>query len=37
VLATEDGASALALLNSANRQMDLVVTDLVMPKTSGAG
>ncbi len=35
VFETEDGASALALLNSANRQMDLVVTDLVMPKMSG--
>jgi two-component system cell cycle sensor histidine kinase/response regulator CckA len=36
VFETEDGASALALLNSTNRQMDLVVTDLVMPKMSGA-
>jgi two-component system, cell cycle sensor histidine kinase and response regulator CckA len=36
VFETEDAASALALLNSANRQMDLVVTDLVMPKMSGA-
>jgi signal transduction histidine kinase/CheY-like chemotaxis protein len=35
VFETEDGASALAFLNSANRQMDLVVTDLVMPKMSG--
>ena len=35
VFETEDGASALALLNSTNRQMDLVVTDLVMPKMSG--
>jgi len=35
VFETEDGASALALLNSSNRQMDLVVTDLVMPKMSG--
>jgi CheY-like chemotaxis protein len=32
VFETEDGASALALLNSTNRQMDLVVTDLVMPR-----
>ena len=36
VFETEDAASALALLNSADRQMDLVVTDLVMPKMSGA-
>jgi signal transduction histidine kinase len=35
VFETEDGASALALLNSTKRQMDLVVTDLVMPKMSG--
>ena len=35
VFETEDAASALAFLNSANRQMDLVVTDLVMPKMSG--
>jgi signal transduction histidine kinase len=35
VFETEDGASALAILNSTNRQMDLVVTDLVMPKMSG--
>ena len=36
VFESEDGPSALALLNSTNRQMDLVVTDLVMPKMSGA-
>jgi CheY-like chemotaxis protein len=35
VFESEDGPSALALLNSTNRQMDLVVTDLVMPKMSG--
>jgi two-component system, cell cycle sensor histidine kinase and response regulator CckA len=35
VFESEDGPSALALLNSSNRQMDLVVTDLVMPKMSG--
>ena len=35
VFETEDGPSALALLNTTNRQMDLVVTDLVMPKMSG--
>jgi CheY-like chemotaxis protein len=35
VFETEDGPSALALLNSTDRQMDLVVTDLVMPKMSG--
>jgi CheY-like chemotaxis protein len=35
VFETEDGPSALALLSSTNRQMDLVVTDLVMPNMSG--
>ena len=35
VFETEDAASALAILSSTNRQMDLVVTDLVMPKMSG--
>ena len=35
VFETEDAASALAFLSSANRQMDLVVTDLVMPTMSG--
>ena len=35
VFETEDAASALAFLSSTNRQMDLVVTDLVMPKMSG--
>jgi two-component system cell cycle sensor histidine kinase/response regulator CckA len=35
VFETEDGPSALALLGSAKRQMDLVVTDIVMPKMSG--
>ena len=32
---TEDGPSALALLDTSHKQMDLVVTDLVMPKMSG--
>ena len=35
VFETEDAQSALALMNSANRPMDLVVTDLVMPAMSG--
>jgi two-component system cell cycle sensor histidine kinase/response regulator CckA len=35
VFETEDGPSALALLTSSDRPMDLVVTDLVMPKMSG--
>lgn len=35
VFETEDRVSALAFLNSASRQMDFVVTDLVMPKMSG--
>jgi len=35
VFETEDGPSALALLGSAKRQMNLVVTDIVMPKMSG--
>jgi signal transduction histidine kinase/CheY-like chemotaxis protein len=35
VFETEDGPSALAFLSSTNRQMDLVVTDLVMPNMSG--
>jgi len=35
VFETEDAQSALALLNTTKRQMDLVVTDLVMPKMSG--
>jgi signal transduction histidine kinase/ActR/RegA family two-component response regulator len=35
VFETEDGPSALALLTNAERKMDLVITDLVMPKMSG--
>jgi signal transduction histidine kinase/CheY-like chemotaxis protein len=35
VFETEDAHSALAFLRSANRQMDLVVTDIVMPSMSG--
>jgi signal transduction histidine kinase/CheY-like chemotaxis protein len=35
VFETEDAHSALALLNSANKPMDLVVTDIVMPSMSG--
>ena len=35
VFETEDGPSALALMSSTKRQMDLVVTDIVMPKMSG--
>ena len=35
VFETEDAHSALAFLNSANRPMDLVVTDIVMPSMSG--
>jgi two-component system cell cycle sensor histidine kinase/response regulator CckA len=35
VFETEDGTSALALLNTTKRPMDLVVTDLAMPKMSG--
>jgi signal transduction histidine kinase len=35
VFETEDGPSALALMSSTNHQMDLVVTDIVMPKMSG--
>jgi CheY-like chemotaxis protein len=35
VFETEDGPSALALLGTTDRPMDLVVTDLVMPKMSG--
>jgi signal transduction histidine kinase/ActR/RegA family two-component response regulator len=35
VFETEDAHSALAFLNSTNRQMDLVVTDIVMPTMSG--
>jgi two-component system cell cycle sensor histidine kinase/response regulator CckA len=37
VFETEDAQSALAFMSSANRQMDLVVTDIVMPTASGAG
>ena len=32
---TEDAQSALAFMSSADRPMDLVVTDIVMPKMSG--
>ncbi len=35
VFETEDAHSALALMNSANKPMDLVVTDIVMPSMSG--
>jgi signal transduction histidine kinase/CheY-like chemotaxis protein len=35
VFETEDAHSALAFLSSTNRQMDLVVTDIVMPTMSG--
>jgi signal transduction histidine kinase/CheY-like chemotaxis protein len=35
VFETEDAQSALAFMSSADRQMDLVVTDVVMPKMSG--
>jgi signal transduction histidine kinase/CheY-like chemotaxis protein len=35
VFETEDAQSALALMNSATRQMDLVVTDVVMPGMNG--
>jgi len=35
VFETEDGPSALALMASAGRPMDLVVTDVLMPKMSG--
>jgi|RhiMethySRZTD1v2_1073278.scaffolds.fasta_scaffold06959_13 two-component system, cell cycle sensor histidine kinase and response regulator CckA len=35
VFETEDGHSALAFMGSTNRQMDLVVTDVVMPSMSG--
>ena len=35
VFETEDGHSALAFMSTANRQMDLVVTDIVMPSMSG--
>ena len=35
VFETEDGPSALALLSTSDRQMDLVVTDVMMPKMSG--
>jgi signal transduction histidine kinase/CheY-like chemotaxis protein len=35
VFETEDAHSALALMSSANRPMDLVVTDIVMPSMSG--
>jgi len=35
VFETENAQSALAFMSSANRQMDLVVTDLVMPAMSG--
>jgi CheY-like chemotaxis protein len=35
VFETEDGHSALAFMSTANRQMDLVVTDVVMPTMSG--
>jgi signal transduction histidine kinase/ActR/RegA family two-component response regulator len=35
VFETEDGPSALALLGSTDRRMDLLVTDLVMPRMSG--
>jgi hypothetical protein len=35
VFETEDAHSALALLSTTNRPMDLVVTDIVMPSMSG--
>jgi signal transduction histidine kinase/CheY-like chemotaxis protein len=35
VFETEDAHSALALMSSANKPMDLVVTDIVMPSMSG--
>jgi signal transduction histidine kinase/ActR/RegA family two-component response regulator len=35
VFETEDAQSALALMNSSNKPMDLVVTDIVMPSMSG--
>ena len=35
VFETEDAHSALAFMGSASRQMDLVVTDIVMPAMSG--
>jgi signal transduction histidine kinase/CheY-like chemotaxis protein len=35
VFETEDAHSALAFMSSTNRQMDLVVTDVVMPSMSG--
>jgi len=35
VFETEDAHSALALMSTTNRQMDLVVTDIVMPSMSG--
>jgi signal transduction histidine kinase len=35
VFETEDAQSALAFMSSADRPMDLVVTDVVMPKMSG--
>jgi len=35
VFETEDGPSALAFMSSTDRQMDLVVTDVLMPKMSG--
>jgi signal transduction histidine kinase/ActR/RegA family two-component response regulator len=35
VFEAEDGQSALAFLSSANRPMDLVVSDIVMPSMSG--
>jgi signal transduction histidine kinase len=35
VFETEDGPSALAFMSGTDRQMDLVVTDVLMPKMSG--
>jgi len=35
VFETEDGPSALAFMSGIDRQMDLVVTDVLMPKMSG--
>jgi CheY-like chemotaxis protein len=35
VFETEDAQSALAFMSSADRQMDLVVTDIVMPRMNG--
>ena len=37
VVTAKDGFSALKLLRETNREIDLVITDLVMPNISGIG